>query len=216
MQEINASGQRVLCRTENFVDFHEGFNKLIRSPQILHFLEHLTGEPMVLFKDKLNYKFAGSGGFSPHIDSTGKRSINYISMLIAIDDTNLQNGCLEFVPGSHQEAIPIGPDNCISPEWVQKQTWVPIELKAGQFVVFGPHLAHRSGTNKSSQDRKALYATYNWAKEGNLHQEYYEERAKLFPATHLRKEGEDYSEGEKIFGFGSPMLSLGLGKQREV
>ena len=171
---------------------------------------------MVLFKDKLNYKFAGSGGFSAHIDSTGKKTIDYLTILIAIDDSNLQNGCLEVVPRSHHGAIPIGPDNCIAPEWVQQHAWTPVELSAGQLLIFGSYLAHRSGANKSTRDRRALYATYNWAKEGDIHEKYYEERVKIYPATHMRKEGKDYSLGEKRFGFGSPMLSLGLGKQRDV
>jgi hypothetical protein len=60
-QEVNARGEKVLCRTENFVESHEGFNRMLRSEKLLYLLEQLAGEPMILFKEKINYKLAGSG-----------------------------------------------------------------------------------------------------------------------------------------------------------
>jgi len=218
-EEINASGHRVLCRTENFIDSHSGFASLLRGPQVLSVLDQLAGEPMILFKEKINYKLAGSGGFSPHIDSTAYthvKNIKHLTILMAVDDTNKRNGGLEVVDGSQKMEIPIGSDNCITQDWVAKQKWIPVELKAGEMLVFGSYLAHRSGPNRSKSDRKAIYATYNCASEGDLHDSYYKDRAQLWPATHMRQEGEDYSQGEMRYGFGSPMLSVGLGKQLEV
>ena len=87
---------------------------------------------------------------------------------------------------------------------------------AGQLLIFGSYLAHRSGPNRSSSDRKALYATYNCARAGDLHDRYYADRQQLWPATHMRKAGEEYAEGALRYGFGSPMLSIAVGKQMEV
>jgi 2-aminoethylphosphonate dioxygenase len=84
---------------------------------------------------------------------------------------------------------------------------------SGQLLIFGSYLAHRSGPNNSHGDRKAIYATYNCAREGDLHASYYADRKELWPATHMRKEGKDYSEGSLRYGFGSPMLSVEAGKQ---
>ena len=67
--EINASGEHVLCRTENYAAFHPGLNSLLRGDKVLGTLRDLAGEDMVLFKEKINYKLAGSGGFAAHIDS---------------------------------------------------------------------------------------------------------------------------------------------------
>ncbi|KAL8291663.1 hypothetical protein RQP46_001921 [Phenoliferia psychrophenolica] len=36
----------------------------------------------------------------------------------------------------------------------------PVELETGEFLVFGSHLAHRSGPNNSDLGRAAIYATY--------------------------------------------------------
>jgi ectoine hydroxylase-related dioxygenase (phytanoyl-CoA dioxygenase family) len=86
----------------------------------------------------------------------------------------------------------------------------------GHMLVFGSYLAHRSGANNSSTDRNAIYATYNCESEGDLHDEYYADRMKLWPATHQRQEGARYEEGALRYGFGSPMLSVDLGKQYVV
>jgi hypothetical protein len=93
--------------------------------------------------------------------------------------------------------------------------WLLI-MTIGEPLVFGSYLAHRSGANNSSEDCKAIYATYNTAKEGDLHDEYYADRAKLWPPTHKRVKGEKYGEGSMRYGFGSPMFSVDLGKQLEV
>ena len=98
--------------------------------------------------------------------------------------------------------IPIGDDNCIEQDWVAKQQWTPVELKPGQALVFGSYLAHRSAANHSNQDRKALYATYNRASEGDLHDEYYQQRRIEWPPTHLRKPGQTFDEGALRYGFG--------------
>lgn len=51
-EEITASGERVLCRTENRADYHEGFNALLRGDKLLGILRQLAGEEMLLFKEK--------------------------------------------------------------------------------------------------------------------------------------------------------------------
>ncbi|KAL5328080.1 hypothetical protein ACEPPN_005788 [Leptodophora sp. 'Broadleaf-Isolate-01'] len=210
-EEVNASGDRVLCRTENFANTHSEFGALLRGPKLLGILEQLNGDEMLLFKEKINFKFAGSGGFQPHIDRTGYgdfKKLQHLAILIAADNATSLNGCLEVVEGSHKMAVPIGTDNCITPDWVASQNWIPVEMKAGEMMIFGSSLAHRSGPNVSSKDRRAVYATYNSKSEGDLHDAYYEKRAKLYPATHKRKEGVDYSSGAQNYAYGTPMRSI--------
>lgn len=216
-EEVNAAGQRVLCRTENYAASHSGLNALLRGEKLASVLRELTGgEDMVLFKEKINYKLAGSGGFAPHIDAAAYnhvKKMNHLSILLSVDPSNMANGALEVVPGSHREEIPLGEDRCLAKSWVEKQNWVPVELEAGQVLIFGSYLAHRSGKNASAQDRKALYATYNLKSEGDLHESYYEQRRIEYPPTHLRKPGDQFSQGSLRYGFGSPMLSVDTGHQ---
>lgn len=219
-EEVNTRGGHVLCRTENFVNSHAGFDALLRGPKIVSILDQLAQEPMCLFKEKINYKLAGSGGFAPHIDATAYthvKDIKHLTILLAVDETNMRNGGLEVVDGSHLLSVPVSKaDNCIEPKWVAAQRWRPVELAPGELLVFGSYLAHRSGPNTSAKDRKAIYATYNCKREGDLHDNYYKDRAKEWPATHMRKEGEKYETGSLRYGFGSPMLSVETGRQIQV
>ncbi len=81
-------------------------------------------------------------------------------------------------------------------------------LITGHLMIFGSSLAHRSGPNSSTEDRRAVYATYNTKSEGDLHDAYYEKRTKLYPATHKRLPGVDYSSGVQNYAYGTPMRSI--------
>lgn len=217
--EINAKGEQVLSRTENFANIHPGLHDLLRGEKLMNILRDLSGEQMVLFKEKINYKFAGSGGFAAHIDAgayTQVKNIQHLTILISVDAASRENGCVEVVQGSHLMHVPSGSDNCIDPTWVNEHSWTPVELEAGQVLVFGSYLAHRSAANHSSQDRRALYATYNCASEGDLHDQYYRQRMLEWPPTHLRKPGDAFEKGAYIHGNGTPMMSVALGHQLSV
>lgn len=60
-EEANSQGKRVLCRTENFANTHAGFDSFLRGQRAASVLQQLAGEEMLLFKEKINYKLAGSG-----------------------------------------------------------------------------------------------------------------------------------------------------------
>jgi 2-aminoethylphosphonate dioxygenase len=127
-----------------------------------------------------------------HIDSTAYthvKNIKHLAILFAVDASNMANGGLEVVQGSHKIQVPIGEDNCIPSSWISEQKWTPVELEPGQVLIFGSYPAHRSAANTSSMDRKALYAAYNRKAEGDLHDEYYARRRVEWPSTHLRKPG---------------------------
>ena len=76
-----------------------------------------------------------AGGFAPHIDAvayTHVKMIKHLTILLAVDDSNMSNGCLEVVSGSHEMQIPVREsDHCLEYDWVDKQTWTPVELEAG-------------------------------------------------------------------------------------
>lgn len=77
-----------------------------------------------------------AGGFAPHVDSTAYthiKDIKHLAILLAVDPSDMTNGGLEVVEGSHDMDVPIGKDNCIKPAWVNEQKWTPVELKAGRF-----------------------------------------------------------------------------------
>ena len=186
---------------------------------MLKVLYELADEDMILFKEKLNYKLAGSGGYAPHLDSqayTHIKDVHHLTMMIAIDPQDPSNGCLEVVPGSHNMHVPIASDNFLDPSWIESQLWTPVSLQAGEAIVFGSYVAHRSSANTSKVDRRALFATYNCASEGDLREAYYQDRKQEWPATHMMKKDQKYEDGANIHAIGTPMMSVQLGKQLEV
>ncbi|QSZ32432.1 hypothetical protein DSL72_002006 [Monilinia vaccinii-corymbosi] len=209
--EINNQGERVLCRVENFAEEVSGFNYLLRGEKIVGIVSQLAKANMVLFKDKLNYKFSGSGGFAAHVDRAGYgafSSLKHLSIAIAIDPAHAENGGIEVVSGSHKMDIPISADNTLEQSWIKSQQWISVNLKAGDMLIFGTSFAHRSGPNNSEHDRRVVYATYNRAFDGDKHDAYYRERAKQYPSTHHRIPGVDYTPGSKSYAYGTPMLTI--------
>lgn len=61
IQEVNDKGKIVFCCIENFVDCYKGFSNLLCSLKLFGFLNDFVEEFMFLFKEKINYKFVGSG-----------------------------------------------------------------------------------------------------------------------------------------------------------
>ncbi|CAO3607391.1 unnamed protein product [Cunninghamella echinulata] len=213
--EINkANNKEQLCRTENFTPYHPGMASFVKSPRLLQVLEKLHGEEYVLFKEKVNYKLPGGGGFPAHQDAPafvqfGQSS--HMTVMFTVDPTTNENGCLEVVPGSHKNNYERGilpqeqHDGSISLDWCKDHEWIPVYCKPGSVLIFGAYLAHRSGDNKTNQSRVAVYLTYNAAKEGDFRDHYYNEKRKLFPPEYEREIGKDYTEGSKIYNLATPI-----------
>lgn len=103
--EINAQGERQLMRTENFVDYHSGWQGLVCGDALRGVLSQLVGDDVLLFKDKINYKLPFGNGFQAHLDAPAYDHIGrieHVTANIAIDPATVENGSLEVVAGSHK------------------------------------------------------------------------------------------------------------------
>lgn len=61
-EKNTVTGEKQLCRTENFTPFHDALRDYVRSQRLMDVLKELHGEDYVLFKEKVNYKLPGGGG----------------------------------------------------------------------------------------------------------------------------------------------------------
>jgi len=175
-RELTDAGPQ-LCRTENFVPFHEGLRLLLTGGPMLATASALLGEPAVLYKEKINYKLSGGAGYAPHQDAPAYRFVEtHVSCMVAVDDALVGNGCLEVVSGHHQEVLPTDDVGCIRAEVVAALDWVPVEVHAGETLWFHSRTPHRSGPNLGPSPRRALYPTYNALAEGDLRTSYYEQK----------------------------------------
>ena len=163
-----------LARSENFTPFHAGLRMLLTTGRLVSDAGALLGEPAVLYKEKINYKLPGGAGYAPHQDAPAYRFVDtHVSCMLAIDDATEQNGCLEVASGCHHELLPTDDSGCLTADVVASLDWAPIEVLAGQTLWFHSRTPHRSGANRSSIPRRALYPTFNAAAEGDLREEYY-------------------------------------------
>ena len=178
------SAGRALCRTERFLEDHPALAELMTQGTLPLMAAELLGEPVVLYKEKMNHKAAGGAGFAPHQDATAYAFVKrHITCLVAIDAMTVENGCLEFSPYGGCELLPQDGDGCIDPSVAQALPWRPVELSAGDVLLFTSHVPHRSGPNRSGSARRALYLTYNAASEGDRRAAYYRERARAIDSA---------------------------------
>ncbi len=171
-----------LSRTENFVPFHSGMKNLLTEGKVIDVLSSAMGEEVVLYKEKINYKYAGGGGYAAHQDAPAYDDIRkHVTCLIPVDNSAVNNGCLYFAPGLHQQGlINMDEKGCIQSETAEKMPWIPVEATDRDIVLFHSFAPHKSGRNDSLLDRRALYLTYNALSEGDLRESYYNTKRENF------------------------------------
>jgi hypothetical protein len=173
-----------LCRSENFVPIHTALRTLLCTGLLVELAGAVLGEPAVLYKEKVNYKLAGGAGYSPHQDAPAYPLIDaHVSAMVAVDDADASNGGLEVVSDCFARVLPLDERGCIEPSIVEQLDWQPVALRAGHTLWFHSRTPHRSGPNPSKLSRRALYPTYNAAREGDLRAAYYDAKRAAFAAS---------------------------------
>jgi phytanoyl-CoA hydroxylase len=165
---------------EPFAHFHPVFQRFAADDRFTDPARDVLGVGAVgLFTEKLNYKRARRGGpvvlhqdYPYWVDSVDDLD-RVMTIMLLLDDSSAANGCLQVVPGSHRDGlqpcrdVPGFAKFEIDPERYDASKLVPVELAAGDLVMFGPLLVHCSEPNRSDRDRRALLYTYQPA--GNRH-----------------------------------------------
>lgn len=181
--ELTDAG-RALARTENFTPFSPMLRALLCEGPIPAVAGELLGEPALLYKEKINYKAPGGAGFSPHQDKPAYPFVDRVlSVMVAVDDATVDNGCLFVVDGRHDQVLPQDERGCIRADVVDAMEWHPVELPAGATLFFHALTPHRSGPNRTDRPRRALYPTYNGSSEGDLRASYYDEKRRQFESA---------------------------------
>eukprot|EP00009_Paramoeba_aestuarina_P006295 CAMPEP_0201519014 /NCGR_PEP_ID=MMETSP0161_2-20130828/9685_1 /ASSEMBLY_ACC=CAM_ASM_000251 /TAXON_ID=180227 /ORGANISM="Neoparamoeba aestuarina, Strain SoJaBio B1-5/56/2" /LENGTH=272 /DNA_ID=CAMNT_0047916935 /DNA_START=49 /DNA_END=867 /DNA_ORIENTATION=+ len=198
--EGESQASRFLDRIENFVDFHEGWANLFLSQEskLVRATTELFGEEAILWKEKLNFKKPGSSGFAPHQDAQAgwlehKQTI-HISVGVNIDETTIENGCLEMVRGKHTNGL-IGPvRGDMSQDVVDSLKWEFLPAKPTTVVFFDSFVPHRSEPNKTMKDRRVCLSTYAKQSEADFYprKTYFEDKLKTAPPDVYKDEGVDY------------------------
>jgi len=186
---------RLLNRIENLLPYHAGFHALAASERMAGACAQLLGEPVVMFKDKINFKLPGGGGFEAHQDvqaGWSRYAGLHLTALITIDRSTRANGCLEMARNYRGQQL-------IGREWepltaadLAGLEFEAIEAEPGDAVFFDSFVPHRSAANLTDSPRRVLYYTYNRASEGDSLERYYADKRASYPPDIERKPGGDY------------------------
>jgi hypothetical protein len=209
----NRNGTRLLCRTEKYFDFHPQIRDLVYGP-ILQAVAQLMDEAACVYKEKINYKYAGGAGFEPHQDAPAYVSTKqryHITAMIAIDPMTKENGALEVVKGEHTKGMFPHPggvmEHKLCQDYERRGMWELIHADVGDTMLFHSYLPHRSGPNKTNSSRRAHYITFNPLADGDHRDFYYADKRAKFPPDIERIPGVDYSEGGRIYNVANPISS---------
>jgi hypothetical protein len=189
-------GSRIISRIEDFVSFHEGLSELITRRRMQQAVSDLFGEPAVLFKDKINFKLPGGDGFKEHQDvqagwdDYGKL---HITAMIAIDETNAENGSVEMIPGMHKQGLLGKMWSPLTDTDTSNASYQPVHCQPGDAVFFDSYAPHRSLPNTTDEARRVLYITFNGLSDGDQRAQYYADKRKNYPPDIERDPDKNYA-----------------------
>lgn len=172
-----------IARSEDLIGHHPGLRALLTEGLLVDLAGQLFGESALLYKEKVNYKQPGGGGFAPHQDAPAYRFVDHhISVMVPLDPATVASGCLWASRGHTRGMLPRDGNRGLAPEVVDELDWQPVELEPGDLLWFDSYAPHYSETNGTDRARRALYLTYNAASAGDFRSTYYDDKRAEFDA----------------------------------
>ncbi|MFJ3928930.1 phytanoyl-CoA dioxygenase family protein [Streptomyces sp. NPDC090029] len=146
----------------------DSLHDLIWHPKLTSAFRQLLGGPGRFLHDQLFFKPPRqSGSVSWHQDYsywTYTQPMNHVTCWIALDDADLSNGCVQYVPGSHKWGVLPRPSsftqhqNSLVDKLTEQQKEafkpVPAEVKKGSVLFHHPLTIHGSLPNTSDRPRR--------------------------------------------------------------
>jgi ectoine hydroxylase-related dioxygenase (phytanoyl-CoA dioxygenase family) len=141
------------------------FRRLVYHPRILDVIEDLIGPNIQLFHDQALYKPAYHGGpVHWHQDNAYWRCTpsNLVSAWLTLDDVDIDNGAMQFLPGTH--LTPVGHERSQSSSALldssgqikDESQKVVVDLPAGGIAIHHCQTLHYTAPNTTSRQRRAF------------------------------------------------------------
>lgn len=152
--------------------------RLVNRPELVERCAQLLGPDIMLWRSDLFLKPPGFPEITWHqattyISEEGYKGALYppdinklwgVTVWIAFDDVDLENGCLQFLPGSHRRINTIHLKAKDGGQFASARVklevdidpakLVNMEMQAGQFIIFSERCIHGSPANKSLDRRR--------------------------------------------------------------
>ena len=199
---------KMLARVENFVPYHAGLAESLTGARVRALLTELLGEPVTLFKDKINFKLPGGAGCDDHQDAPAYVDFgveHHLTFAVPVDRMTPENGCLEMaMDASARVFLPQKADGSLQPAVMAGMDVRPLTVELGDALVFDAWVPHRSGPNRSTGPRRAYYLTFNPASAGDHRAAYFARKRRCFPPEYERQPGVDYAARGRQFNLANP------------
>jgi ectoine hydroxylase-related dioxygenase (phytanoyl-CoA dioxygenase family) len=138
---------------------------LCSHPAIVERMASIKGPNLVLWRSNFFTKMPGALEIPWHQDFDYwpiDPSIN-ISAWLAIDESTVENSCVQIIPGSHKVKLPsvksppgMAFHKMADPAFYDASKSINMELKAGEFFLFNECTLHHSNPNRASKRRLGL------------------------------------------------------------
>ena len=153
----------------DLLSYDPSFLKYAQNPIILDMVAQLIGPNIALWNMSFFAKPAYNGKKTPwHQDGQywPIRPLATCTVWIAIDDATEENGCMQFIPGSHKKKKLMkhrqkNDDNLtlqqeLQLDQIDMSKSINVELSAGQISLHDVFLAHGSKVNLSNKPRRGM------------------------------------------------------------
>ena len=150
----------------------DDFLEFAAHPMILDAVEQLIGPDIILWSTHVFYKPPEQGmGIPWHQDGHAFpiKPVANVTMWIALDASTPENGCLQFIPGSHTHGLfkhdRVRSDDLafsisVEPDSFDENDARCVELEPGQFSMHHVKVIHGSGRNRSQKRRAGFTLFY--------------------------------------------------------
>jgi phytanoyl-CoA dioxygenase PhyH len=148
---------------------HPYFRDLFLSEKLVDVAEQLLGPDIALFTSYIISKRPNDGlAVDWHQDAAffPIEPMETFTLWLAVDDSNVENGCMKVIPSSskkvypHRVDIASGTTLPLSLDDIDLSQARDVELKAGQFSVHNPFVVHGSYANNSPRRRCGITIKY--------------------------------------------------------
>ncbi len=146
--------------------------KLVTHPTVLKHVTSLLGKNVLVHGSSVFSKSPGDETYvSWHQDGyyLKLKSFEYVSAWIALSDSTVENGCMRFVPNSHQTILPhienpnsynlLGSGLTVD-KIIADNDVVDVKLRAGEMSLHHVNLLHSSNPNVSDEKRVGFAVRY--------------------------------------------------------
>ena len=132
---------------------------------MLDCMEDLMGPELFYHSSKVMFKSPGGSAKPWHQDAAYWReyTANQITVWIALDDADVDNGCVWAIPGSHRHGIipHVGGELQVEEQLIDLNQASPVPVKAGGLLIFHSLVLHMSHKNTSNRSRLAIICDYD-------------------------------------------------------